>query len=136
MRNNDAVIIPISEFNRTARLSIERILRTMVNVMPIYSDEAPSRRIEGQFGGEIMEEQFSEMFVYIQYSSQLAKSEIVKDIIFKFYNGCYSINKGSGLTNRIFLFNDVNNKIKLASRNLMRSQAFRSEALFSSMIKR
>lgn len=128
--NQTAIIkVPGLALDSGSRLGLDRLLRRMVNVMTVYSSEAPSRRIEGQFGGETMEEQFSDMAVYLQYSSVVQKREVVDPIIRKIYMICGEINRHHEIVNRIYLFNTVEEQIKLATRNRQTWQALDPDRL-------
>lgn len=64
-----------------------------------------------------MKEVFSETNVYIQYYPTLLNYEILKDIINQCYYTCKKINTGEPMRIRCYLFNDINNGIKLINKN-------------------
>lgn len=97
---------------------LESILRSIVSVRVTYSYEAPSRRIEGQFGGETTEEGFSEINVYLQHSPQLQNFEILKNMISECVYRCKKINRSNDIGYTNFLFNDAENDLKLLNKYL------------------
>ena len=129
MNQTNAILVPGLELDNQSLRSLERLLGKMVTVMCVYSGDAPSRRIEGQFGSEIMEEQFSDMMVYLQYSSIMDKPETYESIIRGIYKGCCKINRHHRMVNRIFLFNSEDGQVHLACRNQVPGQALISEKL-------
>ena len=129
MNPNEIIQVPGLTLDNPSLRSLDRLLGKMVTVMTVYSSEAPSRRIEGQFGSEVMEEQFSDMAVYLQYSSILDNPEVVENIIRSIYKACCKINRHYQMLNRIFLFNTPDGQIKLACRNRLSGQALDPEAL-------
>lgn len=102
--------------NSQLRIQLRKLINSAVNIKPVYSCEAPSRRIEGQFGGEIMKEAFSEINIYIQYTQAVMIYEILKDIISQCYVLCKHINLTIPIGMRCFLFNDINNGIRLINK--------------------
>lgn len=129
MIQNNAILVPGLELDNQSLRSLDRLLRKMVTVMRVYSVDAPSRRIEGQFGSEVMEEQFSDMVIYLQYSSVTAKPEAYESIIRGIYKGCCKVNRHSRMVNRIYLFNSVDDQVHIACRNQVSGQALISEKL-------
>lgn len=97
---------------------LERVLRSIVKVKTCYSYEVFSHRIEGQFGGEIMEQRFSEMNIYLQNSLKVQNYETIKEIVTKCYILSKKINAGDPIKLRNYLFSDVNDGIKLISNDL------------------
>ena len=129
MSQTNAILVPGLELDNQSLSSLDRLLGKMVKVMCVYSVDAPSRRIEGQFGSEVMEEQFSDMMVYLQYSSVTDKPETYESIIRGIYKGCCKINRHHRMVNRIYLFNSSDEQIQLACRNQVPGQALISEKL-------
>jgi hypothetical protein len=129
MSQADVILVSGLELDNQSMRSLERLLRKMVKVMCVYSGDAPSRRIEGQFGSEVMEEQFSDMVVYLQYSSITAKPEAYESIIRGIYKGCCNVNRHYQMLNRVYLFNRSDEQIQLACRNQVPGQAFNAEKL-------
>ena len=107
---------------------LERVLRSIVKVKSCYSYEVCSHRIEGQFGGEIMEQRFSEMNIYLQNSPMTQNYETIKEIVTKCYILSKKINAGDPIKLRNFLFNDDNDGIKLISNDLFLRQDGDKEA--------
>ena len=122
MNPNEIIQVPGLTLDNPSLRSLDRLLGKMVTVMTVYSSEAPSRRIEGQFGSEVMEEQFSDMAVYLQYSSILDNPEVIENIIRSIYKACCKINRHYRMLNRILLFNTPEGQIKLACRNRLSGQ--------------
>ena len=104
------------------KIQLKKILNSVINIKPVDSYDVPSRRIEGQFGGETMKELFSEINVYIQYSPTLSDYEILKAIISQCYYTCKNLNIGESIRIRCYLFNDINNGIKLFNKNVFLGQ--------------
>lgn len=98
------------------RIQLRKLINSAVNIKPVYSCETRSGRIEGQFGGEIMKEAFSDINVYIQYTQTVMNYEILKDIISQCYVLCKRINLTVPIGMRCFLFNDINNGIRLINK--------------------
>ncbi|MPM18018.1 hypothetical protein SDC9_64419 [bioreactor metagenome] len=121
--------------NSLQRLQLRKILTSIVNIRPVYSYDVPSRRLEGQFGGEMMKEGFSEIDVYIQYAPALLNYEFIKDIISRCYYTCKEINAGESLGIRCYLYNDINNGIRLIDRNVFFVQSDEKKEKFSKEIK-
>jgi len=98
---------------------LERVLRSIVKVKNCYSYEVCSHRIEGQFGGEIMELRFSDMNVYHQNSPKTQNYETIKEIVTKCYNLSKKINAGDPIKLRNYLFsNNMKHAEKLIGRIL------------------
>jgi len=107
---------------------LERVLRSIVKVKNCYSYEVCSHRIEGQFGGEIMEQRFSEMNIYLLNAPKTQNYETIKEIVTKSYNLSKKINAGDPIKLRNYLFSDVNDGIKLINNDLLFRQNGDKEA--------
>lgn len=108
--------------NSQIRLQLEKIIKSVVNIRPVYSYEVQSRRIKGQFGGETMQEVFSEINFYLQYTPTLLNYDVLKDIINQCNYTCKKINAGEPKKIRCYLFNDINNGIRLMNKNVFLRQ--------------
>lgn len=106
---------------------LEEILSFMVDIRPVYSNEAISRRIEGQFGAETMKEVFSEINIYLQYTSKVLNYEVLKDIIKQCYSSCKKINAGEPMGISCFLFNNLKSGISLINKNMFLGQSAEKE---------
>ncbi len=135
MNQSMEFVVPGLVLDSPSMRNLERMLSRMVKVMVGYSAEAPSRRIEGQFGSDIMEEQFSDMSVYLQCSSILEKAETLESIIRGIYKSCCVINRHYSMPNQIYLFNVLDHQIKLASRNMVSYQAYRMDQLAKAIVE-
>lgn len=129
MNPHEVIQVPGLTLDNPSLRSLDRLLGKMVTVMTVYSSEAPSRRIEGQFSSEIMEEQFSDIAVYLQYSSILDNPEVVENVIRSIFKACCKINRHYRMLNRIYLFNRSDEKVQLACRNQVSGQALISDKL-------
>lgn len=125
---------PIKFANESKR-EIDRILRKIVKSMTVYSDEVPSNRIEGQFGWETTESKFSNIFIYVKYSSQLIKDyEIIKYIILNCHNRSSIISRERALQYIVFLFNDENNGFATIHSQLRFASNFIEQKNYEDMI--
>lgn len=116
-------ILEVHSLNSQQRLQLRKILTSIVNIRPVYSYYVPSRRLEGQFGGEMMKEVFSEINIYIQYTPALLNHELLNDIITQCYYTCKEINAGESLGIRCYLFNNIANGIKPINRYIFFGQS-------------
>lgn len=108
--------------NSQTRFKLEKILKSVVNIRPVYSNDVQSRRIEGQFGGETMKEVFSEINFYLQYTPPLLNYNVLKDIVNQCHYTCKKINAGEPKRISCYLFNDINNGIRLINKNVFLRQ--------------
>jgi hypothetical protein len=97
---------------------LERIIKSIVNVKVVYSNEVQSRRIEGQFGGEMIRVMFSEIIVYIQYSPKLIQSKVLEDVVDQCKLQCKRANAGLPFASRHYLFNNINDGITLIDKRI------------------
>ena len=85
---------------------LERTLRSVVKVKFVYSNDVQSRRIEGQFGGEMLKKVFTEINIYIQHNPTILNFEKLKEVVSQCYKTCKRINAGARLGIRCHFFND------------------------------
>lgn len=74
-----------------------------------------------------MNEVFSEIYIYIQYTPMLLNYEILKDIINQCYYICKKVNAGEPIEIKCYLFNDTNNAIRLINKNVFFRQKYETE---------
>lgn len=101
---------------------LEKMLNSVVNVLFVHSYDVQSRRIEGQFGGEIIKKGFSEIYIYIQYNQSFIFDEVLKDIVRQCYSACKKISAGMALKLKCYLFTDINEGIVPINYNLFFGQ--------------
>ena len=111
------------KFEAKSRKKIERVLNDIVKPRVVHLNFIRSSRIEDQFGGETIAEEFSALYVFLQYSVAVQRFELIKDIIDFIYFHCCKDNSLDGIVNRIYLFNNINNSIKLSGINQFRRQS-------------
>lgn len=108
---------------------LEKTLNSVVSLKNVYSNNVQSRRIEGQFGGEMLKKAFSEINVYIQYTPTLLNYDLLKDILNQCYFVCKSINTGVPLGIRCYLFNDKDYGILPINKDIFFRQNHEQEPL-------
>lgn len=86
---------------------LEKTLSSVVKLKVVYSNDVQSKRIEGQFGGEMLKKAFSEINIYIQYTPTLLNYKILRDIINQCYYSSMRIKSGERLGIRCYMFNDI-----------------------------
>ena len=129
-------ILEVHSLTSQQRLQLRKILTSIVNIRPVYSYDAPSRRLEGQFGGEMMKEAFSEINIYIQYTPALLNHELLNDIISQCYYTCKEINVRESLGIRCYLFNDLVYGVRPINRDIFFGQSDAKKETFLKEIGR
>lgn len=99
-------------------------IENIANIMITHSSEAPSRRIVGQYGSEIWQEQFTEIVFYLHCSTGFDQFNEIKEIIDTCINDCQTINRNYLQTIRFYLFDEKKGLIKQINAKLFQNGDF------------
>ena len=98
------------------RYELQRLIKGAMQVSDGWSNGAPSRRIEGQYGADSDISYFSHISIFIQYPIIQAQYELILELAETIFRHARSISYNNVIPSNIYLFNDQEQQILVLSK--------------------